>query len=104
MRANQVFESCGTFLARESSSIVIGRANSSCHWGEVFYTVQVRFSWKFMAMLLAAALLGAGCGGINATQSVSPASFFLPGLLKASPPSTNSMPLVLNASEIASVR
>jgi hypothetical protein len=31
-------------------------------------------------------LLGAGCGGINATQSVSPATFFLPGLLQADPP------------------
>jgi hypothetical protein len=27
----------------------------------------------------------AGCSGINTTQSVSPASFFLPGLLKAEP-------------------
>ena len=59
-----------------------------------------------MAMLAATALLGAGCGGINASQSVSPASFFLPGLLKACPPSTNSMPVVLleNSTEIASVR
>ena len=34
------------------------------------------------------ALLGltAGCSGINHTHSVSPASFFLPGLLKADPP------------------
>ncbi|MDR3458655.1 MAG: hypothetical protein P4N60_14490 [Verrucomicrobiae bacterium] len=57
-------------------------------------------------MLTATVLLGAGCGGINASQSVSPASFFLPGLLKASPPSTNSMPTVLmeNSTEIASVR
>jgi len=30
--------------------------------------------------------LGAGCSGINHTHSVSPASFFLPGLLKADPP------------------
>ena len=30
-------------------------------------------------------LLCSGCGGINTTQSVSPASFFLPGLLKADP-------------------
>ena len=59
-----------------------------------------------MALLTATALLGAGCGGINASQSVSPASFFLPGLLKACPPSTNSMPVVLldNSTEIASVR
>jgi hypothetical protein len=40
-------------------------------------------------MLMALALFTAGCGGINASQSVSPASFFLPGLLKADLPSTN---------------
>lgn len=59
-----------------------------------------------MAMLTAVALLGAGCGGINASQTVSPASFFLPGLLKACPPCTNSTPDVLmeKTSEIASVR
>ena len=59
-----------------------------------------------MAMLAATALSGAGCGGINASQSISPASFFLPGLLKACPPSTNSLPVVLieNTTEIASVR
>jgi hypothetical protein len=28
------------------------------------------------------ALLGTGCGGIQASQGVSPASFFLPGLLQ----------------------
>ena len=27
-----------------------------------------------------------GCSGINTSQSVSPATFFLPGLLKAGPP------------------
>jgi len=31
-------------------------------------------------------LLAGGCSGINTTQSVSPASFFLPGLMKADPP------------------
>jgi len=31
----------------------------------------------------------AGCGGIRASKSISPASFFLPGLLKADPPPTN---------------
>jgi len=40
-------------------------------------------------MLLALALFSAGCGGINASQSVSPASFFLPGLMKAGPPATH---------------
>jgi len=31
-------------------------------------------------------LLGAGCSGINMSKSVSPATFLLPGLLKADPP------------------
>jgi hypothetical protein len=31
-------------------------------------------------------LVTAGCGGINASKSVSPASFFLPGLMQAAPP------------------
>jgi hypothetical protein len=30
--------------------------------------------------------LGAGCSGINAQQSVSPASLILPGLMRAEPP------------------
>jgi len=43
---------------------------------------------KTVRFALGAALLGltAGCSGINASHSVSPASFFLPGLLKADPP------------------
>jgi hypothetical protein len=40
-------------------------------------------------MLMTFALCSTGCGGINASQTVSPASFFLPGLLKADLPSTN---------------
>jgi hypothetical protein len=32
-----------------------------------------------VSIALVAALLGAGCSGINFSQSVSPASFFLPG-------------------------
>ena len=41
-------------------------------------------------MLLAFALCAAGCSGINTGGSVSPASFFLPGILKAGPPKTGS--------------
>ena len=47
-------------------------------------------------MLVALTVGSAGCGGINASQSVSPASFFLPGLMKAGPPSTNT-PVALPA-------
>jgi hypothetical protein len=48
----------------------------------------VKLHWKILQFLLMPALLLAlltGCGGINASHSVSPASFFLPGLLKAEP-------------------
>jgi len=37
-------------------------------------------------MLAFLMLAVAGCSGINASGSVSPASFFLPGLLRADPP------------------
>jgi hypothetical protein len=40
--------------------------------------------------LLPLPFLAAGCGGVNAGTTVSPASFFLPGLLKNdTPPATN---------------
>jgi len=39
-----------------------------------------------LGIITAALALGAGCGGIRASHSISPASFFLPGLLKADPP------------------
>jgi hypothetical protein len=56
-------------------------------------------------MLMALALGSTGCGGINASQSVSPASFFLPGLMKADPPSTNA-PVASpdNSKEVALIR
>jgi hypothetical protein len=56
-------------------------------------------------MIVALALGCAGCGGISASQSVSPASFFLPGLLKADPPRTNA-PVLLpeNPVQLATVR
>jgi hypothetical protein len=48
----------------------------------------VRLHWKnlWFAIYPALLLLVAGCSGINASHSISPASFFLPGLLKADPP------------------
>ncbi|MCX6894754.1 MAG: hypothetical protein NTZ16_04480 [Verrucomicrobia bacterium] len=40
------------------------------------------------ALPLPVLLLTAGCSGIHAQQSVSPASFFLPGLMQSLPPTT----------------
>jgi hypothetical protein len=45
----------------------------------------VKLNWNFVllpAVLAALALFSAGCGGINTGTSVSPASFFLPGLMR----------------------
>jgi len=36
--------------------------------------------WLWMSLSLLA-LVGSGCGGINATRTISPATFLLPGLL-----------------------
>ena len=58
---------------------------------------------------LAFALLAAvatGCSGINASKSVSPLDFILPGLMQNSPPSsvipveTNTVPLLAQASPV----
>jgi hypothetical protein len=36
-------------------------------------------------MLAATSLLSSGCGGINASKTVSPLDFLLPGIIKADP-------------------
>ena len=48
----------------------------------------MKWDWKCIRLLalLAVVACGAGCGGIRASHSVSPASFFLPGLLKNEAP------------------
>jgi hypothetical protein len=45
----------------------------------------VKLNWNFVLLPMMVAVLaafGAGCGGINTGGTVSPASFFLPGLLR----------------------
>jgi hypothetical protein len=69
----------------------------------------VKSHWKSCRFVACAALLalGAGCSGINTSHSVSPASFFLPGLLKVDPvPQTEPLlpgeqPLTFPAAPIA---
>ncbi|HWI57138.1 MAG TPA: hypothetical protein VNZ22_07920 [Bacillota bacterium] len=39
-----------------------------------------------MALVPALMFLTAGCGGFSASQGVSPATFLLPGLMRADPP------------------
>jgi hypothetical protein len=44
----------------------------------------VKRNWKWLraTLLVACLALGAGCSGIHASKSISPATFLLPGLLK----------------------
>jgi hypothetical protein len=52
------------------------------------------------------AAVATGCSGINATKSISPLDFILPGLMQNCPPSpvttpeTNSVPLMARASHV----
>ena len=56
-------------------------------------------------MLLAAVpLVVDGCGGINASKSVSPLDFFLPGLIKNDAPTNAPAVPVGTANEIALVQ
>jgi hypothetical protein len=57
-------------------------------------------------MFVALVLGCTGCGGISASQSVSPASFFLPGILKAEPQCSTNEPFVLvePLNEVASAK
>jgi hypothetical protein len=55
----------------------------------------VKWDWKWLraAVLLAVLALGAGCSGIHASKSISPATFLLPGLMKNDAPAAqDSMP------------
>jgi hypothetical protein len=49
--------------------------------------VNLRKLLRWLAFVPAVVLLGTGCSGINASHSISPATFLLPGLMKATPPS-----------------
>jgi hypothetical protein len=58
-----------------------------------------------LALLPAGSLMLAGCGGIAASQAVSPLDFLLPGIIKNEAPQTNA-PVAVNQTpaELASVR
>jgi hypothetical protein len=65
----------------------------------------VRLNWKFvwLAILLLPLPFLTGCGGVNAGTTVSPASFFLPGLLRNdTAPATNAPSVFSPASAFAS--
>jgi hypothetical protein len=80
---------------------------SSCHRDGVDYTLQVRISWKLpcLALLLGGSLLVGGCGGLAASQTISPLDFLLPGLIKNDAPQTNAPVMVAQCPvNIASTR
>jgi hypothetical protein len=58
-----------------------------CHpLPEAYTSLVVKLGWlKRTLALLATAVTVAGCSGINATQSISPLMFFLPGLGQTKP-------------------
>src|SRR2546423_15570814 len=63
-----------------------------CQEHNAHYTpYAVRLNWKILQVLGMAALLlpAVGCGGLHPRYTVSPASFFFPGLFKAAPPPAN---------------
>jgi hypothetical protein len=70
----------------------------SCHHIGLIYNRQVRLNWNLsrLAMLAFLTLSAAGCSGINAGTSVSPASFFMPGLMKADPPTATNAPVAVS--------
>lgn len=69
----------------------------------------VKLNWKckrFAAVSPLLLVLCAGCGGFSGSHSVSPASFFLPGLMKAEPkaPSSETVPQPEPVKQLAQVR
>ena len=83
---------------------------SGCEHSRGLYTwLSVTLQGKKFGLAAGAALLvlTAGCSGINASHSVSPATFILPGLLKTEPPpATNevTLPEMPAAKQVALVR
>jgi hypothetical protein len=47
--------------------------------------MRLKWNLKLLALPAAILLLVTGCGGFSGSKSVSPASFFLPGLMQVSP-------------------
>ncbi len=68
--------------------------------------MDVRLNWKFIwlaILLLPLPFLTGGCGGVNAGTTVSPATFFLPGLLRNdTAPATNAPNVFSPATAFAS--
>jgi hypothetical protein len=53
-----------------------------------------------LGLVAGCGVLLAGCGGLNGGTTVSPASFFMPGILKADPPKDDGKLSILPASVV----
>ena len=73
---------------------------SYCQHVDPTYTAKMRFNWKSVrlaTLVVSIGALGTGCSGINATHSVSPATFLIPGLMQNPP----AQPLPVDPSTVA---
>jgi len=73
-----------------------------CHRADFHYSSEVRLNWKVLWLAIPALslpLLLSGCGGVNAGTTVSPASFFLPGLLRNDTPPATNAPAILHPND-----
>ncbi|HZF02030.1 MAG TPA: hypothetical protein VE344_09060 [Methylomirabilota bacterium] len=67
----------------------------------------MKLNWNFLLLAMFATALAfvcVGCSGINAGTSVSPASFFLPGLLKNDAATNAPVSFPQTSTELASVK
>jgi len=63
----------------------------------LFWTDRRALPW-YLLLVVAGAVLGSGCGGINASKSISPLDFLLPGLHIENRPKA---PLLENTNSVA---
>jgi hypothetical protein len=73
----------------------------------MIYTKHVKLNWKLIwlaILLLPMPFLISGCGGVNGSYTVTPATFFAPGLLRNDTKPATNAPCVLapNTTVIAS--
>jgi hypothetical protein len=64
--------------------------------------VQLKCHSIWLALLALLSVIGAGCSGINASHSVSPATFLLPGLGRVEPanPSQDTSDSIIKSDQI----
>lgn len=68
---------------------------TGCEDGLLVYTAPMIKATRAIgvSLMVSACLLGAGCGGFSGSQSVSPATFLLPGMTHCEPPTPEAAPM-----------